>query len=143
MASFVDRVALHFAAGNGGDGCATVHREKFKPLAGPDGGNGGRGDIVLEGDPQVATLLEFHSTAHRAASGKPGQGDNRTGAKGPTVLPVPNGTVVEDAEPASSSLTSRNGMRFVLAAGGQGGLGNAALAAPSEGARIRPARTAG
>ena len=54
MATFVDRVTLHASAGKGGDGCVSVHREKFKPLGGPDGGNGGRGgDIVLVVDPDV------------------------------------------------------------------------------------------
>ena len=61
MARFVDRVVIHTRAGNGGNGCASVHREKFKPLGGPDGGNGGRGgSMVLVVDPQVHTLLDFH-----------------------------------------------------------------------------------
>ena len=61
MPRFVDRVVIHARAGNGGNGCASVHREKFKPLGGPDGGNGGRGgSIVLVVDPQVHTLLDFH-----------------------------------------------------------------------------------
>ena len=60
MATFVDRVTLHLSAGNGGNGCVSVRREKFKPLAGPDGGNGGDGgDIVLVSDPQVTTLLGY------------------------------------------------------------------------------------
>ena len=66
MASFVDRVTLHLMAGHGGNGCVSVKREKFKPLAGPDGGNGGDGgDIVLVSDPQVTTLLGFHRAPHR------------------------------------------------------------------------------
>ncbi|MFB7701455.1 GTPase ObgE, partial [Streptomyces niveus] len=61
MTTFVDRVELHVAAGNGGHGCASVHREKFKPLGGPDGGTGGRGgDVVLVVDQSVTTLLEYH-----------------------------------------------------------------------------------
>jgi len=61
VSRFVDRVVLHVAAGDGGNGCASVHREKFKPLGGPDGGNGGRGgDVVLVVDPGVHTLLDFH-----------------------------------------------------------------------------------
>ena len=72
MASFVDRVVLHLAAGNGGHGVASIHREKFKPLGGPDGGNGGRGgDVVLVVDPNVHTLLDFHHHPHqRAGNGK-------------------------------------------------------------------------
>ena len=76
MAAFVDRVAVHVAAGNGGHGVSSVHREKFKPLGGPDGGNGGDGgDIVLEVDPSVHTLLDFHHRPHqKAGNGKPGRG---------------------------------------------------------------------
>ena len=61
MAEFADHAALRVHAGHGGNGCASVHREKFKPLGGPDGGNGGRGgDVILEVDPSTATLLDFH-----------------------------------------------------------------------------------
>jgi GTPase involved in cell partitioning and DNA repair len=60
MVTFVDRVTLHLRAGKGGNGCVSVRREKFKPLAGPDGGNGGHGgDVVLVADPQVTTLLSY------------------------------------------------------------------------------------
>src|ERR1700709_2358999 len=99
MTSFIDRVVLHVAAGNGGHGCASVHREKFKPLGGPDGGSGGRGgDGTLVGDPQVTTLIAHHHSPHRSATnGKPGAGDNRTGGDGSDlILPVPDGTVVMD-----------------------------------------------
>src|SRR6201990_2665488 len=95
--TFVDRVTLHVAAGNGGHGVASVHREKFKPLGGPDGGNGGDGGgVVLEGDPDVHTLLAFHPAPHqKAGNGRPGAGSNRHGARGEdAVLRVPAGTVV-------------------------------------------------
>ncbi|HMG61793.1 MAG TPA: GTPase ObgE, partial [Streptosporangiaceae bacterium] len=60
MTTFVDRVELHVSAGNGGHGCASVHREKFKPLGGPDGGSGGRGgDVTLVVDPQITTLIDY------------------------------------------------------------------------------------
>ena len=74
--TFVDRVRLHVRAGRGGNGVASVHREKFKPLGGPDGGNGGRGgDVTLVVDGSVTTLLDLHRHPHqRAGSGKPGQG---------------------------------------------------------------------
>lgn len=132
MTTFVDRVELHVAAGNGGHGCASVHREKFKPLGGPDGGNGGRGgDIVLVVDTDVTTLLDYHHSPHRkATNGKPGEGGNRSGKDGTDlVLPVPDGTVVKD--PRSGETVADlvgNGTRFVMAQGGRGGLGNAALA---------------
>jgi GTP-binding protein len=131
VTTFVDRVVLHVGAGDGGDGCASIHREKFKPLGGPDGGNGGRGgDVVLVVDPGVTTLLDYHHSPHRkAASGKAGQGNNRSGADGgDVVLVVPDGTAVTttDGECVTDMLGA--GARFVLAHGGRGGLGNAALA---------------
>ena len=99
MPRFVDRVVIHARAGNGGNGCASVHREKFKPLGGPDGGNGGRGgSVVLVVDPQVHTLLDFHFHPHvTAPSGKQGMGNNRDGAAGADLeVKVPDGTVVLD-----------------------------------------------
>ena len=99
MTTFVDRVTLHADAGKGGDGCVSVHREKFKPLGGPDGGNGGRGgDIVLVVDADVTTLLDFHHSPHRKSTdGKKGAGDFCNGAEGKDlILSVPNGTVVKD-----------------------------------------------
>ena len=98
--TFVDRVVLHVRAGNGGHGVASVKREKFKPLGGPDGGNGGRGgSIILRVDPQSTTLLDYHRQSHRTANnGKPGAGDERNGADGDDlVLAVPEGTVVKDS----------------------------------------------
>jgi GTPase len=131
MTTFVDRVDLHVAAGNGGHGCASVHREKFKPLGGPDGGNGGRGgDVTLVVDPQVTTLLDYHHTPHRrAGNGKPGAGDHRTGGEGfDLVLPVPDGTVVLGKDGTVLADLVGNGTSFVVAAGGRGGLGNSSLA---------------
>ncbi|MFD5864224.1 GTPase ObgE [Agromyces sp. NPDC127015] len=131
MVSFVDEVTLYLRAGHGGNGCVSVRREKFKPLAGPDGGNGGHGgDIVLVADPQVTTLLAYHGRPHRSsANGQPGQGDNRSGAAGEDLeLPVPVGTVVKDEEGNELADLAEPGLRFVAAAGGLGGLGNAALA---------------
>src|SRR6187397_2707870 len=131
MASFVDRVVLHAQAGNGGKGCASVHREKFKPLGGPDGGNGGRGgSVVLVVDPQVHTLLDLHFHPHVVApSGKQGAGSNRDGAAGGDLeVKVPDGTVVLDEKGRLLADLVGAGTRFDAAAGGRGGLGNAALA---------------
>jgi GTPase len=132
MAEFVDYVVLHIKAGDGGNGCASIHREKFKPLGGPDGGNGGRGgDLILEVDPNTSTLLEYHHRPHRRAdNGKQGMGANRDGANGEDiVLPVPNGTVVKDARTGEVLVDLVGaGTRYVAAQGGFGGLGNAALA---------------
>src|SRR3954453_23336972 len=131
MPRFVDRVVIHARAGNGGNGCASVHREKFKPLGGPDGGNGGRGgSIVLVVDPQVHTLLDFHFHPHVVApSGKQGAGNNRDGAAGSDLeVKVPDGTVVLDEDGRLLADLVGAGTRFEAAAGGRGGLGNAALA---------------
>jgi GTP-binding protein len=131
MVTFVDRVTLHLRAGKGGNGCVSVRREKFKPLAGPDGGNGGNGgDIILVADPQVTTLLSYHHSPHRSAgNGGFGMGDNRSGALGESLeLAVPVGTVVRDADGDVLTDMIEPGMRFVVAPGGRGGLGNAALA---------------
>ncbi|MDQ7877667.1 GTPase ObgE [Microbacterium sp. QXD-8] len=133
MVTFVDRVTLHLRAGKGGNGCVSVKREKFKPLAGPDGGNGGHGgDVVLVADPQVTTLLSYHHSPHRSAgNGGFGMGDHRSGAAGESLeLLVPVGTVVKDESGETLVDMIEPGMRFVAAPGGLGGLGNAALANP-------------
>ncbi|MFI0778207.1 GTPase ObgE [Streptomyces sp. NPDC021212] len=131
MTTFVDRVELHVAAGNGGHGCASVHREKFKPLGGPDGGNGGRGgDVILVVDQSVTTLLEYHHSPHRkATNGKPGEGGHRSGKDGSDlILPVPDGTVVLDKRGNVLADLIGEGTTYIAAQGGRGGLGNAALA---------------
>ncbi|MFD6141110.1 GTPase ObgE [Promicromonospora sp. NPDC060271] len=133
MASFVDRVVLHAAGGNGGNGCASIRREKFKPLAGPDGGNGGDGGSVkLVVDANTTTLLEYHHSPHRrATSGTQGMGDDRDGAKGgDLILKVPDGTVVKDLDGNVLADLVGDGAEYVVAAGGKGGLGNRALAGP-------------
>ena len=131
MAAFVDRVTLHVQAGNGGHGCASVHREKFKPLGGPDGGNGGHGgDVVLRVDAQITTLLDYHHTPfRRAENGRPGEGSDRNGAAGADlVLRVPEGTVARSADGSIVADLVGDGTQIVLARGGRGGLGNKALA---------------
>jgi len=134
VAEFVDRVVLHVKAGDGGHGCASIRREKYKPFGGPDGGNGGRGgDVILEVDANTSTLIDYHHRPHRRAeSGKQGMGSNRDGASGADlVLPVPNGTVVKDARTGEVLVDLVGiGTRYVAAQGGRGGLGNAALASP-------------
>jgi GTP-binding protein len=130
MATFVDRVTLYAAAGKGGDGCVSVKREKFKPLGGPDGGNGGRGgDIILIVDSSVTTLLDFHHSPHRkATSGSQGYGDRKDGTYGEDlILPVPNGTVIFDDKGNQLADLIGTGTTFLAAQGGHGGLGNLAL----------------
>ena len=129
--TFVDRVVLNVHAGRGGNGVASVHREKFKPLGGPDGGNGGPGgSVILRVDPDVTTLIDYHhSPRRRAESGGHGAGGHRNGAHGADlVLSIPDGTVVttEDGEVLADLVGA--GTELVVAQGGRGGLGNAALA---------------
>ncbi len=130
MTTFIDRVTLYAAAGKGGDGCVSVKREKFKPLGGPDGGNGGRGgDIILIVDSSVTTLLDFHHSPHRkATSGSQGYGDRKDGTYGEDlILPVPNGTVIFDDKGNQLADLIGTGTTFLAAQGGHGGLGNLAL----------------
>lgn len=139
MVTFVDQVTLHLKAGNGGDGCTSIRREKYKPLAGPDGADGGDGgSIYLVTDPNVTTLLDYHHRPHRVAdSGGSGAGDYRNGARGEDMyLPVPIGTVVKDASGKILADLAEPGMELLVAEGGAGGLGNAALATRK---RIAPA----
>ena len=131
MVTFVDQVQVHLQAGRGGNGCVSIRREKFKPLAGPDGGAGGNGgDVVLIADPQVTTLLEDHRRPHLTAeNGGYGAGDYRAGTTAPELLiPVPIGTVVKDEAGETLIDLTEAGTRFVAAKGGLGGLGNLALA---------------
>ena len=134
MAEFADHAVLRVQAGHGGHGCASVHREKFKPLGGPDGGNGGRGgSVILQVDPSTSTLLDFHRRpVRKAPNGIQGEGSNKNGAAGQDlVIRIPNGTVVLDADGLVLADLMGAGTQFVAAKGGHGGLGNAALASRS------------
>jgi len=122
-------VNLQVVAGKGGNGCVSVHREKFKPLGGPDGGNGGHGgDVVFAVDPNVHTLLDFHfQTRLQGGNGKHGQGSNRDGAGGESIrVSVPNGTVIYSEGQILADLTGE-GAEVTVAQGGRGGRGNRAL----------------
>jgi GTP-binding protein len=129
--TFVDRVVLRVSAGRGGNGVASVHREKFKPLGGPDGGNGGPGgSVILRVDPDVTTLIDYHhSPVRKAGHGGQGAGGHRNGVTGADlVLAVPEGTVVRDESGDLLADLVGPGTEVVVAQGGRGGLGNAALA---------------
>jgi GTP-binding protein len=131
VTTFVDRAVLHVKAGDGGHGCVSIHREKFKPFGGPDGGDGGHGgSVTLVVDPSVHTLLDFQFRPHvTAGNGKGGQGGNRDGATGETlVLRVPDGTVVQTLDGEILADLVGAGTQFELARGGRGGRGNASLA---------------
>lgn len=129
--SFVDRVTVHVTGGDGGNGCASVRREKFKPLGGPDGGNGGDGgSVIVRVDPNLTTLVDFHRSAHRkATNGEQGRGDNQAGRAGDdVVLAVPDGTIIGTPDGEVLADLVGPGAEYVAAQGGKGGLGNAALA---------------
>ncbi len=125
---FVDEVRIHVKAGDGGDGAVAWRREKFIPRGGPAGGDGADGgDVVLEVDPQLSTLLDYrYVREHRAKSGEDGRGSDQNGRAGPPlVLRVPPGTVVKDARTGELLADlGEAGTRFVVAKGGRGGLGN-------------------
>ena len=147
MAKFVDRVVVHATAGAGGNGCASVHREKFKPLGGPDGGNGGRGgSIVLVVDPGVHTLLDFHHRPHAMArNGKQGQGGFKAGANAEDLeLRVPDGTVVfaADGEIVADLVGAGHPVRRGRGRPWRAGQRRAGLRGP-QGPGLRAARRAG
>ncbi len=125
---FIDRVVVRVKAGDGGSGITSFRREKFVPMGGPDGGDGGRGgDIVIVGDSNLSTLLDYtYRDSWTAPSGDHGSGSNRSGRSGAdVVMPVPVGTIVKDLE--TSELLGElleHGDRIVVAHGGRGGKGN-------------------
>src|SRR5689334_24090605 len=121
--TFVDRVRLHVAGGRGGNGVASVHREKFKPLGGPDGGNGGPGgSVILRVDPSVTTLVDYHHSRDRKAGhGGHGEGGHRNGGHGQDlVLPVPDGTVLTAEDGSVLADLVGAGSEVVVAQGGRG-----------------------
>jgi GTP-binding protein len=129
---FVDEIDVFVKGGAGGAGCVSFRREKFVPRGGPDGGDGGDGgSIILEADPSITTLLDFHYQRHyTAARGHHGEGANRHGRSGDdTILRVPLGTVVSDRDGGEplGDLTER-GQRLTVAKGARGGRGNARFA---------------
>ena len=101
---FIDKATIHIKAGNGGDGCASFHREKYVMKGGPSGGDGGRGgNIVFVADPQASTLLDFKRYRHfRAQDGEQGRAELMAGKNGEDmIIKVPVGTIVRDIETGS------------------------------------------
>jgi GTP-binding protein len=126
---FVDEIDVFVKGGDGGAGCISFRREKFVPRGGPDGGDGGDGgSVLLEADPTITTLLDFHYQRHYTAErGQHGKGSNKHGASGDdTILRVPLGTVVSDRDTGErlGDLTTP-GERVLVARGARGGRGNA------------------
>ena len=126
---FIDEIDIFVKGGAGGAGCVSFRREKFVPRGGPDGGDGGDGgSVILEADPSITTLLDFHYQRHYTAErGQHGKGANKQGASGAdTVLRVPLGTTVSERAGGEllGDLTER-GQRLLVAQGARGGRGNA------------------
>lgn len=126
---FIDRVTVRVEAGTGGSGCTSFRREKFVPMGGPDGGDGGKGgDIIIRGDTNLGTLLDYTYRDHwKAERGEHGMGNNKTGRSGnDEVMPVPAGTVIKDQDTGEVlGEILAHGDEFVVAKGGRGGKGNA------------------
>ena len=132
---FIDYAKIHVQAGHGGSGCVSFRREKYVPKGGPDGGDGGDGgNVIVETDPNLATLLDYRYRKHfKAGRGQHGQGSNKHGRRGEDVIiRVPVGTIVRDADTGEvlADLVEP-GQRVVVARGGRGGRGNARFATPT------------
>ena len=124
---FVDQVAIIAQAGDGGDGCSSFRREKYVPLGGPDGGDGGRGgDVVLETDPNLTTLIDLrYQKTYRAEHGNPGKGKQMTGKSGKNLLiRLPPGTLVKDKDSGELLVDLKEAhQQYIVAKGGNGGHG--------------------
>ncbi len=132
---FYDRAKIYVKGGDGGHGVVSFRREKYVPFGGPDGGDGGRGgNVYLRVDPQLNTLIAFKYQQHfRAQNGESGRGAKQTGAQGKDLyIDVPPGTVVyDDATGEVIADLVEPGETFLVARGGQGGLGNQHFATPT------------
>ncbi len=128
VSQFVDEAQVNLRGGDGGAGAISFRREAHVPRGGPDGGDGGAGgDVVLEADRNVASLLAFRDHPHRrATSGTHGAGKQRHGAAGSElIVPVPEGTVVKSRGGELLADLVHHGDRYLAARGGRGGRGNA------------------
>jgi len=133
---FVDEVDITVRAGRGGDGCVAFLREKYRPLGGPAGGDGGRGgSVVFQTHPGMRTLADFRGRrVLRAKSGQPGEGRNRKGKSAKNlIIKVPVGTIIHDRSTGEviADLTKPR-QRITVANGGKGGRGNARFATPTD-----------
>lgn len=131
MSQFVDLVRINILSGDGGNGMVAWRREKYEPLGGPAGGNGGvGGSVILEASPDLNTLLDFrYKKEFKAAPGEKGGSKNRSGRQGEDlIIKVPVGTLVRDVETGDiiADLV-REGQTAMVAQGGRGGRGNASF----------------
>ena len=129
---FIDRVIVRVIAGTGGSGATSFRREKFVPMGGPDGGEGGRGgDVIVRGDRNLATLLDYtYRDRWEADRGQHGEGSNKTGRSGDdVVMPVPPGTIIRDHDTSAFiGEILADGEEIIVAKGGRGGKGNSSFA---------------
>lgn len=128
---FLDQAKIYIKSGDGGAGCVSFRREKYIEFGGPDGGNGGKGgDVIFQAVPNLNTLIDFRYRQHfKAETGHYGMGENRTGKSGEDlIIKVPLGTeiVADDGETVLADML-KEGQKFVIARGGDGGRGNAAF----------------
>lgn len=132
---FIDKTKIYIKAGDGGDGCAAFHREKFVQNGGPSGGDGGKGgDITFVADAGLNTLVDFKMQQHfRAQSGDNGQQRLKTGSDGETLkISVPVGTIIRDVESGAILADMSEAAREkIVLFGGRGGKGNARFATPT------------
>ena len=129
---FIDRVKVKVEAGTGGSGCTSFRREFRVAMGGPDGGDGGHGgDIIIRGDSNLATLLDYtYRDRWAAGRGEHGMGSNKTGHSGADiVMPVPPGTIVRDSATGEILVEIlESGQEAIVAKGGRGGKGNSFFA---------------
>jgi GTP-binding protein len=132
MIKFIDEASITVVAGKGGDGCVSFRREKFVPLGGPSGGDGGKGgNVVFFADANINSLLDFrYKKVYKAGRGENGRGKNQHGKYGDDIIvPIPVGTIVKDADTDEIIYDLKvKGEEYVIARGGLGGRGNARFA---------------
>ena len=131
---FIDKARISVSAGKGGNGAVAFHREKYIAAGGPDGGDGGNGgDIILQVDDNMSTLMDFrYKRKYTAENGMDGQGSRKFGKSGkPLTIRVPRGTLVRDAETNEIIQDMSSSEPYVLCRGGKGGLGNCHFATPT------------
>ena len=141
---FIDLALIHIRSGTGGSGCSSFRREKFIEFGGPDGGDGGKGgNVVIRAVSNLNTLIDFKYKRHYfAKNGRPGMGQNKTGANGDDViLNVPVGTEVllENKKTVLVDLI-HEGQQYVIAEGGNGGWGNSRFKSSTNQALGKPTR---
>ena len=129
---FIDESQIWVKAGNGGNGCVSLRREKFLPKGGPDGGDGGNGgDVYFQAIENIDTLTDFTSKHHwQAKNGQPGSGNNKHGSNGDDlIIKVPPGTLIYDTD-LDLMLKDLNdlGLKVCVCLGGKGGKGNKSFA---------------